>query len=69
MGGLRRSHLPRLGAECEQEGRERAVINEASLGASRHPRLLLSGVPSADVNNKRQSGIIRPPDAAGGPPL
>lgn len=22
---------------------------------------LLSGVPSADVNNKRRSGIIRPP--------
>ena len=42
------------------------VINEASLDASRHPGLLLSRMPSADVSNKRQSGIIRPPDARGG---
>lgn len=39
--------------------------NEASFGASIHPGLLLSDVPSAYVNNKRQSGIIRPPDAWG----
>lgn len=39
--------------------------NEASFGASIHPGLLLSDVPSANVNNKRQSGIIRPPDAWG----
>lgn len=39
------------------------VNNEASFGTSRRPGLLLSGVPSADVNNKRRRGIIRPPDA------
>lgn len=64
-GGLRLFHLPWLGAEYERKVCEWLVNNEASFGASRHPGLLLSGVPSANVNNKRQSGIIRPPDAWG----
>lgn len=64
-GGLRLFHLPRLGAEYERKVCEWPVVNEASFGASRHPGPLLSGVPSADVNNKRQSGIIRPLDAQG----
>lgn len=56
---------PRPGAEYERRVCEWPVINEASLGASRHPGLLLSGAPSANVNNKRQSGIISSPDARG----
>lgn len=56
---------PWPGAEHEREVCEWPVINEGSFGASGHPGLLLSGVPSANVNNKRQSGIIRPPDAWG----
>lgn len=64
-GALGPFHLPWLGTEHEHEVREWPVINEASFEASRHPGLLLSGVPSADVNNKSQSGIIRPPDARG----
>lgn len=47
------------------QGLSKCVINEGSFGKSRSSGLLLSGMPSADWNNKRQSGIIRPPDAEG----
>lgn len=63
--GLCLFHLPRLGAEYEPEVCEWPLVNETSFGASRHQGLQLSGVPSANMNNKRQSGIIRPPDAQG----
>lgn len=54
-----------LGAECVRKVCEWLVNDEPWFGASRHLWLLLSGVPLANVNNKRQSGIIRPLDAWG----
>lgn len=54
-----------LGAEYVHKVCEWLVNDETSFGAGRHLWLLLSGVPLANVNNKRQSGIIRPPDAWG----
>lgn len=57
-GGLRVFQLPWLNPQYELVC-ERPVINGASFG------LLHSSAPSDNVNNKRESGIIRPPDARG----